>query len=149
MSLIRPLIFPMLVKSYVGRYNGYSTCLLLLKTLVLPENTHSGSLEKQMAVIHYKHMNPAMRGWKIHACGNMKPVVLYQTSDSWDGCGFILLLRTVLSLEVCVCARAYVKKSMCMTQGGQRIIFKSWFLPSTLFWGRLSLVFASSLHIWS
>lgn len=52
---------------------------------VLPENTHSGSHEKQMAVTHNKHMSSScaqMRYWQIHAWGNMKPAVLHQTSDS-------------------------------------------------------------------
>lgn len=48
-----------------------------------------------------------MRGAN-HACGNIKLAVLsYQTSDSWHGCEFILLLLTVLLFEVCLCVCEY------------------------------------------
>lgn len=72
-----------------------------------------------------------MRGWQIHACGNMK--LICQTSDLWHGCELILLLLTALSFEVCV--HVYVNISRRMTHclcGGQRTIFKSWFFLSTL-----------------
>lgn len=65
-----------------------------------------------------------MRGWQIHACGNMK--LICQASDSWHGCELILLLLTVLSLEVCVlvCVNISLGMTHCLC-GGQRTLFKS------------------------